>query len=192
MGVHISIFQKTAFSIFVFMLVIQALVLYMLGQPFICECGYIKIWEGVVQSAGNSQHIADWYTFSHVIHGFIFYFFAWVLFSKRPWYQRILFALFLELSWEIVENTPWVIDHYREQALAQGYTGDSILNSIFDSLSMALGFLLAYRLPIWVTITIALIFEAFVGYSIRDNLTLNIVNLIYPFESIVSWQSGNL
>lgn len=167
---------------------VQVALLALFGQPWYCACGYIKVWEGVVLSVGNSQHITDWYTYSHIIHGFLFYALFWRLFPHAPVWVRFLLALGLESSWEVLENTPWVINHYREQALAAGYVGDSILNSFSDSVAMLVGFVLAWRLPVWVIVATALILEAMVGYTIRDNLTLNIVNLLYPSDVVSTWQ----
>ncbi len=172
------------------LLALQAFVLFLLGQPAICECGSIKAWEGVVLSSGNSQHLSDWYTFTHIIHGFVFYAVLTYFFPRLSLTQRFLIALCLEGAWEIIENTPMVIDHYRQQALAQGYIGDSIVNSISDSVAMVGGFLFAMRFPWWATLSFALLIEFFLGYSIRDNLTLNVLNLIYQFPFIARWQSG--
>jgi len=171
-------------------LVTQAVLLYLMGQPLICKCGYIKFWEGSVLSSGNSQHISDWYTFSHIIHGFLFYFLIWIIFPRFSLGLRFLLALGIEVSWEVIENTPWVIELYRQQALASGYSGDSILNSICDSVAMILGFFIAYRIPWWLTLFIALIMEIFVAYAIRDNLALNILNLIHIFPAVQKWQMG--
>jgi hypothetical protein len=168
----------------------QAAVLFSFGQPPICTCGYVKLWEGVVLSPGNSQHLTDWYTFSHIIHGMLFYALTWLLFPRLPVGYRLLMALGIEIAWEITENTPFVINRYREQALAQGYSGDSILNSVSDSLSMAFGFLLARLLPVWGTVGLALAMEVSVAYFIRDNLTLNVINLLYPLDFVHRWQSG--
>ncbi len=167
----------------------QALVLHLFGQPLFCACGVFKLWEGDVFSAGNSQQLSDWYSFSHVIHGFLFYFFTWILFPKVPALQRLLLAVGLEMTWEILENTPWIINKYREQALAQGYAGDSIINSVSDLLMMLFGFVLAWRFPVWSIIVLALGFELFTGWAIHDNLTLNILNFIHHFEFISEWQS---
>ena len=169
---------------------LQALLLFLLGQPSICECGYVKAWEGVVLSSGNSQHLTDWYTFSHVIHGFLFYLALWFFFPRMPVSMCLLLALGAEAAWEVFENTPMVIEHYRQQALAQGYVGDSILNSVSDTLAMALGFLMALRWPVWTVILIAIGMEVFVGYSIRDNLVLNIVGFFHQFDFITEWQNG--
>lgn len=173
-----------------FFLAFQAFTLSMFGQPFICTCGYIKLWEGVVISSGNSQHLSDWYTFSHIIHGFLFYYLARFLFPRSPLYIHFLLALGIEISWEIIENTPMVIQHYREQTLARGYAGDSIINSLSDSVAMIIGFWTAWRLPTWAIIIIGISLELWVGYEIRDNLTLNIINLIHAFPAIASWQAG--
>lgn len=169
---------------------LQALVLFLLGQPFIAADGRIKLWEGVVLSPGNSQHITDWYTFSHILHGFLFYGLVWLMFRCQSVGLRFLMCVGLEAGWEILENTPMVIDHYRKQALAQGYTGDSIVNSVSDNVAMMLGFLAAWRLPVWAVVVLGLGMEAFVAYCIRDNLTLNILNLIHGFEAIATWQAG--
>jgi len=169
---------------------LQALVLFLLGQPLIAADGRIKLWEGVVLSPGNSQHITDWYTFSHILHGFLFYGLVWLLFRRQSVGLRFLMCVGLEAGWEILENTPMVIDHYRKQALAQGYTGDSIVNSVSDNVAMMLGFLAAWRLPVWAVVALGLGMEAFVAYSIRDNLTLNVLNLIHGFEAIATWQAG--
>lgn len=168
----------------------QIAVLLWLGQPAFCECGFVKFWEGEIFSQGNSQHIADWYTFSHIIHGFLFYAIARYLFPKKSFPIWLLVAVIAEVSWEIFENTPMVINHYRQQALAVGYTGDSILNSVFDVLWMVLGFIIAYKVPVKVSIFIVIAMELFVLYFVRDNLTLNIINLIYPFEFLNKWQAG--
>lgn len=167
---------------------LQALALYLFGQPWISEQGYVKLWEGVVNSVGNSQHVTDWYTYSHVIHGLLFYGLFWRLFPHISIPARLLMSISLEVGWEVLENTPWVIDHYRNQALAQGYVGDSILNSVSDTIAMTAGFAIAWRAPIWATVGLGLMLEALVGYAIRDNLALNIANLLYQTDIISEWQ----
>lgn len=171
-------------------IVLQALTLFLFGQPLVCECGHISLWAGDVFSSENSQQLSDWYSFSHVIHGFIFYFFATLVFKRVPWQARLLMAVGLEVGWEILENTPMIINHYREQALAQGYTGDSIINSLSDTMMMLFGFILAWRLPTWSIIILGIAMEVFVGFLIHDNLTLNTLNLFYQFDFIKEWQAG--
>ncbi len=186
----VRIHLSTAALVALALLASQAVVLFLFGQPAICECGSVKLWEGVVKGPGNSQHISDWYTFSHILHGFIFYaLLAWLL-PGSSLRLRFLLALGVEIGWELLENTPMVIQHYREQALAQGYTGDSILNSLSDSVAMVAGFLFASRASWWIVVLIGLSFEVFTIYMIRDGLALNIVNLIHPFASIGAWQAA--
>ncbi len=168
----------------------QAAVLFYFGQPAICECNYIKLWEGVVLSPGNSQHLSDWYTFSHIIHGFIFYWILWKFFPRMHIGWRLFLAVAIEVGWEVLENTPMVIDHYRQQALAQGYTGDSILNSVSDTIAMIVGFVFSRVSPVWITVALLLAMEIIVAYMIRDNLALNITNLIHVFPAIENWQLG--
>ena len=138
--------------------------------------------------SGNSQHIADWYTPSHVIHGFLFYLLLWLLFRRMPVRERALGAIFIEAAWEILENSPLIIDRYREATIAVGYTGDSVLNSVSDILWMLTGFLFASRVPVWVTVLTGIFFELLALFVIRDNLTLNVLMLLYPVEAIRVWQ----
>jgi hypothetical protein len=173
------------------LLAVQAAVLILLfGQPAICACGYVKLWEGDVLSAGTSQHIADWYSFTHIIHGFLFYLLTFALLPKLTVPQRLLIAIGLEAGWEILENAPFFVQLYRRKALAQGYVGDSVLNSLSDVFMMSLGFVLAWRLPVWAVIGLALALEAALAVAVHDNLTLNLLNFIYPLDAVHRWQSG--
>ncbi len=171
-------------------------VLFAMDRPPICTCGEVKLWHGVVESSGNSQHITDWYSPSHFIHGLIMYFFAWLLwvrwglFGGRVAKWALPIAVLVEAAWEIVENTKMVIDRYREVTVSFGYTGDSIVNSMADIGWMMAGFWLAFRLPWKVSVAIAIFFELLTLWIIRDNLTLNVVMLFWPIEAIRQWQAG--
>lgn len=170
------------------LLALQAIVLAFMGQPAICPCGVVRFWVGTVSGPENSQQLTDWYTFSHVIHGIALYFLIWLVMPRAPVGMRLALAVGLEVSWEVFENTPFVIERYRQQALAQGYFGDSIVNSLTDTFAAIAGFLAAYRLPIWGSVALVLAMELFVGFMINDNLILNIIQLIHPMPAISNWQ----
>lgn len=169
---------------------VQAFVLHRLGQPWIAADGVVKLWESDVFSPRMSQELTDWYSFSHIVHGFIFFWLLKWLCPRQPLAARLAMAVGIEVAWEIAENSPLVIQAYRKQALAAGYAGDSILNSISDTVMMALGFWAASRLPGKAVLVIALAFEIFTGVMIRDGLAFNLLDFALPLQSIHDWQAG--
>lgn len=171
-------------------------ILLAMGRVPICTCGKVKLWWGVVQSAENSQHIADWYSFSHVIHGLLFYFFAWLLWTRlkllggKPAAWALPIAVAFEGFWELLENSPLIIERYRAVTVSYGYEGDSVVNSLSDIGFMALGFWIASKLPWKASLAMAIAFELFTLFMIRDNLTLNVLMLVWPLEAVRAWQAG--
>lgn len=172
------------------LIAIQATVLALFGQPLFCACGTVKLWNGDVLSAENSQQLTDWYTASHLLHGVLFYGLLHLIAPRLSVGARLAIAIGIEVTWEIFENTPYVIDRYRQSALAQGYVGDSIVNSVSDTAAAGIGFAAARLLPVRLTIVLVIVIEVTLAYLIRDNLSLNIIQLLHPTEFISRWQTG--
>jgi hypothetical protein len=182
--------SKRAAVAAIVLLAATAMLLYLMGRPPICSCGAIDLWVGEPNSSRTSQMLSDWYSPSHIVHGFLFFAGLWLVGRRWPLERRFLIALAIEAAWEIVENTPLIINRYREETAALGYTGDSVLNSMSDIAMMIGGFLVARRLPVWASVAIVLVLELVPLFVIRDNLTLNVWMLLAPNEALKAWQSG--
>lgn len=181
--------KNLLFSLGLF-LILQALILHFMGRIWVCDCESIKLWYGNAYGPENSQQFFDPYSFSHFLHGLAFFLILMPL--RIPWWQKLLIATGLEAGWEILENTPMTIERYRSTTVSLGYTGDSILNSVMDTVSMLLGFWFATRNRVWVTILVFILIELVLLWWIKDNLTLNIIMLIYPFDAVLEWQQNAL
>ena len=181
---------RVAAAVVLGIMMVQALMLHLMGRVWICSCGTVRLWVGDIWSAELSQQLFDWYTPSHIVHGILFYGLLRLVLPRTPVLLRLLIAVGIEVSWEIAENSPWVIEAYRKQALAAGYTGDSILNSLSDTVAMMMGFMLARLLPWKATVALVLVLEIGTAALVRDNLTLNILNFIHRFPAVEAWQKG--
>ena len=171
-------------------LIVVAAVELTMGRHPICTCGTIELWVGGRDSPKTSQMLADWYSLSHIVHGLLFYGLFWVVARRWPVERRFLAALVIEASWEMIENTPIVIDRYRATTAALGYNGDSVVNSLSDIVMMAVGFLLARKLPVWASVALLIALELIPLFVIRDNLALNVLNLLAPIKAVQAWQTG--
>jgi len=181
--------RRTALAAILILLAAAAALLAMGREP-LCTCGSVDLWVGARDSPKTSQMLADWYSLSHVVHGLLFYAALWLAARRWPVERRFVAALLIEAAWEVAENTPIVIDRYREATAALGYTGDSVINSLSDIVMMALGFVAARRLPLWASVALVLALELVPLLVIRDNLALNVWMLLSPSDALRAWQSG--
>ena len=180
---------RSTILIIIFILVATAAMLYSMERLPICNCGYVSLWYGSANGPQNSQHLTDPYTFTHFLHGLLFYLLLWLILPRRtPLLLKLIIAVGLESAWEVLENTQMVIDHYRSVTISLGYYGDTIINSLSDIIAMALAFLFAARVRAWISVAIFILIEVILLFWIRDNLTLNIIMFLYPFETIKNWQ----
>ena len=184
------VMSRTTLTLMIAVIAAAAATLYLMGRVPICKCGHVKLWHGIVNSSQNSQHLSDWYTFSHIIHGFAFYGLLWLIGRRWPAGTRLVIAVMVESGWEILENTDLVINRYREATISLDYYGDSVINSVSDILAMVCGFVLAARLPVWSIVLLTVVMEVGVAYFIHDNLLLNILMLLYPLDAVRRWQAG--
>ena len=181
--------RRTAIAALLIILTAAAIELAM-GRHPICTCGTVDLWVGARDSPKTSQMLLDWYSLSHVVHGLLFYAVLWLIARQAPVEWRFVAGLLIEAAWEVLENSPIIVDRYRAATAAIGYSGDSILNSMSDILMMCLGFLIARKLPVWGSIVLLVILELVPLFVIRDNLTLNVWMLLAPNDAVRAWQSG--
>jgi hypothetical protein len=165
-------------------------ILLWMGRDLICTCGYVKLWQGETSSAENSKHLLDWFTWTHVIHGLLLYAALWLVARRLPLDWRFAIAVVFESAWEVLENSNWVIDRYRSVTVSLNYNGDSVVNSVSDVGAMMLGFWLARLLPVRMSIALVVVIEIVLALVIRDNLTLNVLMLVFPVDAVLRWQSG--
>jgi hypothetical protein len=177
-------------SIIALLMAASAATLHAMGRVWICTCGRVRLWANGVNTPENSQQLADWYSFSHIIHGMIFYALLRLILPRLARSWRLLVAVVIECGWELLENSPLIINRYRTATIAIGYTGDSVLNSMSDISMMMIGFGIAARLPWRWTLLLAIAMELMTLVIIRDNLTLNVLMLAWPIYAIKAWQGG--
>lgn len=173
--------------------ILTVITLKLMGRVWWCGCGQSFPWAGDIWSEHCSQHLFDPYVFSHISHGFFFYgLIVWLpLKYTRPRFGWVLAAAVLaECAWEVLENSPLIIDRYRATTIAIGYTGDSVINSIMDIFACISGVLIARACRFWKTLAIFLVFEIGTLIWVRDNLTLNVLMLVWPIDAIKHWQSA--
>ena len=173
-----------------FVIIASIAYLLVIGREPICKCGYVLLWYPETFTSENSQHLTDWYTPSHLIHGFLFFGALWFFRGRLSLGWRLLVATIVECAWEILENSDTVIERYREVTISLDYYGDSVINSAADIIAMVLGFWLSARLPVWTSVLIVIGFELLTMWVIRDGLALNIIMLIYPLDVIRDWQAA--
>ena len=182
--------NKAVIAGFVTIIGLTACIELRMGRSLLGPDGKFGWWEGNIWNNENSQRVADAYSFSHVIHGILLYAFFWLVARKAPLLYRFLAAVLLEALWEVLENSPLIINRYREATISLGYAGDSVLNSCSDILMMALGFLFAFHASVWTSIAAVLVMELGCFLWVRDNLTLNVIMLIHPIAAIKAWQAA--
>lgn len=181
------LFTKFSASVAAIIFALFILTLHFMGRIPMCECGF-GLWTMSGWSSSTSQNLGDPYSFSHVLHGLIFYGFLWFFRKKIPAEYRLIIAILIEVAWEIFENTPFTINRYRTATASLDYFGDSILNSVGDIVSMIVGYWFASKFSFIWSILIFVVIEFAMLYFLRDNLSLNVLMLIHPIDIIKTWQ----
>lgn len=183
-------YSRFAYGLIGLIVLATAVVEWLNGRLWICKCGWVKLWHGVVFSSENSQHLTDWYTPSHILHGILFFAALWLVARRLALVWRLAIALAVEAGWEMLENSAFIIERYRAATISLDYFGDSIINSLADMAAMVAGFFIARFLPVWASIAIIIGFEAFTIWMIRDGLALNVLMLLWPIDAVREWQAA--
>jgi len=167
-----------------------AVFLWLQGRVFWCQAGDWSPWSWQINSAHNSQHVIDAYSFTHILHGVLEFWLIGLVFRRVPFAWRLVIAIFIEASWEVIENSSYIIERYRAATISLDYFGDSIVNSLSDITCCALGFSIAYKLKFRKSLALFVATELILIFTIRDSLIINLIMLIYPLDAIKAWQLG--
>jgi len=184
------LFEKMPVMLCLLVIVVSAVLLVWQGRVWWCQAGDYSPWAWDIWTTHNSQHIIDPYAFTHVLHGILEFWLIGLVFSRMPLAWRLFLAVLIESTWEVAENSSFIIERYRTVTLSLDYFGDSIINSLADILCCAAGFAIAYKLKFWKSLALFLATEAILIVWIRDSLVINIIMLIYPIEALKVWQMG--
>jgi hypothetical protein len=187
---ELKTFQQKPVVLCLGVMLVAALILWAQGRVWWCQAGDPIPWSWSINSSHNSQHIIDPYSFTHILHGVIEFWLLSLLFRKVPLAWRLLMAVCLEAGWEILENSAYMIEHYRAATISLNYFGDSIVNSLSDITCCGLGFVLGNKLKFWKSLALFITTEAILVLTIRDSLIINLIMLIHPIEAIKVWQMG--
>lgn len=187
---HRGLIERAPILISLAVIGVAVLVLYLQGRVWWCQAGDLSPWAWNIWSTHNSQHVIDPYSFTHILHGILEFWLIGLIFKKMPVAWRLVIAVSIESSWEIAENSSYIINRYREATISLDYFGDSIINSISDILCCAAGFVIAYKIRFWRSLILFVATELVLIFCIRDSLIINIIMLIYPIEAIKTWQIG--
>jgi hypothetical protein len=185
-----NLFERRTMILIVMIVVAATVMLAIQGRVVWCESGDLWPWSWATMSRHNSQHVLDAYSFTHILHGMLEFWLIGLVFRRVPLAWRFVIAIFIESTWEVVENTDYVINRYREATISLDYFGDSIINSLADIVFCGVGFVISRALGFWKSLAVFVATETVLLFTIRDSLILNIIMLVYPLDAIKKWQGG--
>lgn len=183
-----DLIQRKTVIAFVAIIAVSAIILSLQGRVWWCQAGDLVPWSWDIWTTHNSQHLIDPYAFTHVLHGVLEFWLLGLIFGRVPMAWRFVMAVMIEATWEIAENSSYIIERYRTVTLSLDYFGDSIINSLADIVCCAAGFGLARRLGFLRSLIFFIATEVILILWIRDSLVINIIMLIYPIEGLKAWQ----